>query len=781
MLRWLHAGAVVAGLGAAMATGQGVAVAEEAADSPAAETSDGGVGTSPPAAEQQQETSPASVSTGDGSDDAVGASAGAASAAPSLPSSVTTVSGAPGSPTSTVTAQTTVVEVDATAKDEDEDEDTAATQPVSSPSKLKTVQLQPEPETTHTAVVTHSPTVTTPDDHATGDAGVKAEPTTPAPAVSTMAMTATDQPVDSSALRLAPPPAAQPTLSTIVGNILSAFGIGAAPAPAVPLQAPLFWTVLTAIGREIQHFFFNQPPTVATTPEIAIIDGTDNLSVDLGALDAEGDPIRYRILDGPDHGTVTLVDGRFVYNPTDGYAGADSFTVAVTDRGFHLRGLLGLIHPAFANPTVTRVELAVTPPDYAPQLTDVTALTDPDGDGTYTGTFRVTDEGGPLTVTGTSTGGFVTVSRDEATGVYSVSYRPTDAMRLRAGQTADPVTATVAVTVTDEAGQSASSTWTDVPVTPGYLSEVSGELAEGPAGVLGLAVSPNGRIYFATSTDGVLRVFDANGELLQSVSGVGRVLQLVALPDGRVYWATSNTSNVQALNTDGTVATIPGITGAVNVAANADGSRVYVASTTGEISVIDTATNQIVAETTISGTVRAITVSADGDIYVVHTASTGHAVTVLDPSLASIGPATAIPTVSEALPARMIATPDGVVYQVRQINGLNGIVRADTTTGDVQIMLTGVRTSALRLSADGSLAYIPTWEDATTGLPGTQTRSRLVVVDTATNEVLESLEADYFTSQVAVSADGHTVYVSQAAAPGVIVRSFTFGSTPPGV
>ncbi len=56
----------------------------------------------------------------------------------------------------------------------------------------------------------------------------------------------------------------------------------------------------------------------------------------LSATDEDGDALTYGVVNQPQHGAVTLVsatDGTFIYNPNDGYEGADSFTFSATDTG----------------------------------------------------------------------------------------------------------------------------------------------------------------------------------------------------------------------------------------------------------------------------------------------------------------------------------------------------------------------------------------------------------------------------------------------------------------
>ena len=58
----------------------------------------------------------------------------------------------------------------------------------------------------------------------------------------------------------------------------------------------------------------------------------------LGAEDADGDALYFRVTAYPDHGTLTLLDretGSFRYTPDEGYAGKDSFSYVVRDEYGH--------------------------------------------------------------------------------------------------------------------------------------------------------------------------------------------------------------------------------------------------------------------------------------------------------------------------------------------------------------------------------------------------------------------------------------------------------------
>lgn len=80
---------------------------------------------------------------------------------------------------------------------------------------------------------------------------------------------------------------------------------------------------------------FNQTPTVNPV-QISVSELTGRIEGTIGATDAEGDPLRYSLTQAPQFGTVQIApDGTYTYTPTTD-SKADTFTVAVSDRGFNL-------------------------------------------------------------------------------------------------------------------------------------------------------------------------------------------------------------------------------------------------------------------------------------------------------------------------------------------------------------------------------------------------------------------------------------------------------------
>jgi hypothetical protein len=129
----------------------------------------------------------------------------------------------------------------------------------------------------------------------------------------------------------------------------------------------LLSSMFNSVVSLIQRTFFNQSPT---TRPLTYVQGTNGVVVGtLGATDAEGDPLRYRLVSQATNGVVTLTsNGAYVYTPSQEFAttgGTDTFTVAVDDIGWHL-------HLFNGNGTVvTQVPVTVTPTTYTAPDTSV--------------------------------------------------------------------------------------------------------------------------------------------------------------------------------------------------------------------------------------------------------------------------------------------------------------------------------------------------------------------------------------------------------------------------
>ncbi len=120
----------------------------------------------------------------------------------------------------------------------------------------------------------------------------------------------------------------------------------------------------------------NQPPALSTTSLSATEDTT--LNAQLAGTDPEGKAITFALGSGAQHGQVTVAaSGAVTYIPTANYAGADTFTVRVTDQ----KGLssTGTVSVTVANvndaPAITTTTLNATEDTV---LTAQIVATDPD-------------------------------------------------------------------------------------------------------------------------------------------------------------------------------------------------------------------------------------------------------------------------------------------------------------------------------------------------------------------------------------------------------------------
>ncbi|CAN5763623.1 hypothetical protein BH10ACT9_BH10ACT9_02540 [soil metagenome] len=139
---------------------------------------------------------------------------------------------------------------------------------------------------------------------------------------------------------------AAPIVSVATGSAPAA-SPEAGPAPEeAPTAVPTLGSLLDAARREFERVLFNKPPTIA--PEINSPDADGLVTGNLGAQDADGDPLVYTVVGEPSLGRLTIdqATGDFTYAPVvdfASYGGDDAFTVAVEDRGTHIHGLTGLL------------------------------------------------------------------------------------------------------------------------------------------------------------------------------------------------------------------------------------------------------------------------------------------------------------------------------------------------------------------------------------------------------------------------------------------------------
>jgi len=289
-----------------------------------------------------------------------------------------------------------------------------------------------------------------------------------------------------------------------------------------------------------------------------------------------------------------------------------------------------------------------------------------------------------------------------------------------------PVTATVKVT----------------PVTPafayiadGYADSVSvidvannAAKAKIPVGIepAGVAISPDGsRVYVVNEGSSSVSVINTATNKVIATVGVGSSpIGVAVTPDGsRVYVGNYFDGTVSVINaTTNTLITTIGIGRSVyinGVAANPDGSRIYVANSTGNVSVISTATNLVIASIQVGSNPSGIVVSPDGSrLYVANGYSFD--VSVVNTATNTVTAAIVLGT----LPDGIAISPDGSRVYVTNPNSNNISVINTATNAVVATVTTGSEPIGASVSPDGSKVYVTNTES-----------NNVSVINTATNKV----------------------------------------------
>jgi hypothetical protein len=369
--------AVAAWLVTAVATGYGVAAADTTGTSAEPSSTSSTTSTTSKTSSDESSTtttpggsseSTASKSTSTGTDTTAtdtASTSGTTSSSTQVGSGVT-VSSSGGAHTGTTEPKSSEPETSGETVEPSEPS-TPPASPTKSESKSAhsaTVNATTTPTTSVEAVkvvaTTTKPTATVAEPHVT-PAAQALSVSTASTAVNAEAATAASALLAPTAQLAAPATGVVGFLNNIVTNLLNPF---LTPAPNTPDPAtPVIWAVLGWVRRN----FFNQSPTIAYDPAKTVQTG-QTVTGNIGATDAEGDHLTYKVTQAPEHGTLTIdqATGNFTYRPADiNYAAAqsDSFSVSVTDGKFNLLGLFNShgdqadIGLSVLNPTVQRVIL----------------------------------------------------------------------------------------------------------------------------------------------------------------------------------------------------------------------------------------------------------------------------------------------------------------------------------------------------------------------------------------------------------------------------------------
>ncbi|MEZ0054224.1 hypothetical protein ABIA30_005264 [Mycobacterium sp. MAA66] len=529
---WLGAGAVTLGLGAALASGSGIANAE---------------GPSGPSGGGSVSSGAGSVSTS--ADNGSGASSnGSSSTRPNHQRPARTTADDPTTGT-TAGGSTTDPNPATTNKAKRPAKSTAATSPSNTTNKKDRPTAAPKPATkSNPAAATQTPAVKPAAATAKPAAAAKPVATAPNPASALAAVTANPAAgsggsTTTTTTTLPHSTATNPIVRFVQNAVIDFFtlppvkfilfhsGLTGPVAPNNPIGA-LVWGLYRTVEGSLGLVPKPGTPTTTSDPVTGTVTGT------LGFTVAAGGTLKYKVSSAPQYGTVAVTTtGGYTYTsttfaPTAGQT--DTFTVTAYN---------GI---AAAKETVTVPVLAA--PD-VPSTPAATHLNTNPGTGVVTGTLSSTSPDGK-TVTYSATNplnGSLTISGNTFT------YTPTDAARVIANAgvvTTDSFT----VTATNTAGFSSSATVT-VPISPASdntpsVPTASGQTANAITGVVTgtiSATSPDHSTITYTATNpinGTLNLNSATGQYTYTPTDLARVTANLGV-------ITSDSFVVTATNTAG--------------------------------------------------------------------------------------------------------------------------------------------------------------------------------------------------------------------------------------
>ena len=540
-------------------------------------------------------------------------------------------------------------------------------------------------------------------DRVVGAGTVLAEMAQPAAAKSVPARTAR-----SAAARQTMAAAAPPALTAPMTGVTDRFGAynpERNPTNFGPVLRPIVWAV-----NELQYQLLGLKPLANAAPL-----GSRG-PVLIGAVAPFGNPVSFAVSAAPARGAVSAAGGGlFFYTPDEAFVaagGVDSFTVEVTDGGFHLGTLFGLPgHRATVTVPISLPQPVVPSP----------------GGAEDTVAFSILNTG----INATYVSGYEN---------NNASLSPV----LGTGLTSPATGADVEVTQTlFEIGSSQSVTVGFNPAGVTHQGTVaSTNVGSGPAFV---AMTPNGdRAYVTNSSSNSVSVIDTDpnsatfNDVMATIAVAANPFTVAVSPDGkRTYVVAVGNNSVSVIDADPSSASYNTVTATIAVGVNPmgvavtpDSKKVYVTNWGESVSGVDK-----------YSTVMVIDADPDNATY-----------NTVIATLTSIN-----------YPIGVAVSPDGTKFYVTGSNATTGygeLSVIDTTSNAVSstINLKTVSSTAVRFNPDGTRAYVlNSFQPSPTGGFGT-----VSVIDTATNSVIASIGVDNTPIGMAVSPDGKYVYVTNS-------------------
>ena len=218
----------------------------------------------------------------------------------------------------------------------------------------------------------------------------------------------------------------------------------------------------------------------------------------------------------------------------------------------------------------------------------------------------------------------------------------------------------------------------------------------------------------------------------------------------------------------GAVATIPVGTPPTLLAISPDGSRVF-ASSTGQLAIIDTGSNTVVATAKAPPYPTGVAVTPDGQRVLLDNVETTRLVVVDAATAAVQQPVNLIVDLHPGGFGRIVVTPDGQRAYVTNQPKLYLAV-ADLTAGNAVESMLDMRPIDVALSRDGRTLFIAGCKEfCTTGM--------IQLLDTTNGTLQRSYNVGPSPYRLALSPDGRRAYTTNLGGPSLSVVDLASGST----
>jgi YVTN family beta-propeller protein len=303
------------------------------------------------------------------------------------------------------------------------------------------------------------------------------------------------------------------------------------------------------------------------------------------------------------------------------------------------------------------------------------------------------------------------------------------------------------------------------------LMKRSALLAFAVAGVLGSTETLAQNAYITNNQSNSVSVIDTPTNEVTATVSVGAGPWGVAVsPDGRKVYTANWYYTVSAIDTaTNAVTSIPNIWNAIGgntigIAVSQDGRRVYATNFYQQsVSVIDTATNTVIAAIPVSGTPYLVAVTPDGSKLYVTDFSDSTVSVISTASNAVIATISVGPSFNPAFPAAgaVAVTPDGSKVYVATYTSNTAVISTATDTVTATIPL--LYSYSVAVSPDGTRVYIA---------GGNHVNG----YDVATNQHVVGSDYIGAIGGISVTPDGRKVYAANFDANEVFVVDAVTGA-----